>query len=87
MPLTPEQKCDINAIMAEHGIDTVLREVSYMIADNLSGLSDDLTTIILCNANDVMKAADSITYRAYTGRDLYQHDIYSTNPPTKELPS
>ena len=68
--MTQAQRYTINAIVAQHGLDLVLRELAYMLADGTRGLSDDLVTAILSNAHDVLKAADSITYRSYTGRDL-----------------
>jgi len=73
--MTAEQKCELNSIVAEHGLDTVLRDLAYMLSDSVSNLSEDLQTAILSNAHDVHKAADSVTYRTYTGRDLYRHDL------------
>lgn len=77
MPLTAAQRNDLSNMCAQHGLDTLLRELAYLIQDGLGqGISEDLETAILMNAADVMKAADSITYRSYTGRDLFRHDYY-----------
>lgn len=81
MNLTAEQRNSLSSICAQHGLDLVLRELACLIQDGLGqGISESLETFILTNANDVMKAADSITYRSYTGRDLYRHDYYREGP-------
>jgi len=72
--MTPAQIHELNAIVAQHGLDMVLRDLAHMLADSVGNLSEELQTAILSNAHDIHKAADSITYRAYTGRDLYRHD-------------
>jgi 23S rRNA U2552 (ribose-2'-O)-methylase RlmE/FtsJ len=77
MNLTPAQQCELSSMLAQHGVDVVLRDLSNMIQDSVGDIiSEELQTAILTNAADVMKAADSITYRAYTGRDLYRNDAY-----------
>jgi hypothetical protein len=75
MNLTPAQQCELSSILAQHGLDVVLRDMATLIADHLHGVPEDLETAILTNVADVHKAADSITYRAWTGRDLFSHEV------------
>jgi len=74
MPLALEQddRNELHAILAQYGLDVVLQEIAWMLLDAMGDVDEELRTAMLRNAFDITKASDSITYRAYTGQDLYE---------------
>lgn len=77
MILTTEERAMLAELCYTRGIDVVLRDLSYMIQDSCNGCGDpEQQMTLLINAMYIMQAADSITHRSYTGKDLY-HENYT----------